>query len=95
MWLAIPLFFNVEFIALINTNNIPCGVTELFLCDSQFATVFIQFNINYLDTMRFSAVKKWHSINKKHCGTTFFLSILWLQNAQLIIHTIDICTQTL
>jgi hypothetical protein len=51
-------FLNVEFIGLINTKNIPCGVTELFLYDSQFATVFIQYNVDYYGTVRFSAVKK-------------------------------------
>jgi hypothetical protein len=58
------IVLNVEFIALIDTNNIPCGVTELFLYDSQFATVFIQFNIGYYGTVRFSAVKKL-ALNKQ------------------------------
>jgi hypothetical protein len=62
--LLLLVFLNVKFIALLNTNNIPCGVTELFLCDSQFATVFIQFNIDYYGTVRFSAMKKL-ALNKQ------------------------------
>jgi hypothetical protein len=58
------IFLNVEFIALINTNNIPCVVTELILYDSHFTTVFIQFNIGHYGIVRFSAVKKL-ALNKQ------------------------------
>jgi hypothetical protein len=79
-------FINVEFVALISKNNIPCGVTELFLCDSQlflcdsqFTTVFIQFNIGYYGTVRFSAVKKL-ALNKQK-SLRVYLVILATQTA--------------